>query len=103
MTLGEALAHLRLIAGAVSVPVNADFEGGYAVAPAEVAVNVALAVDTGIAGLSIEDASHDLGDPLLAFDGSAEGLVDLRVYAASVAVGFMMSSNSTGVSFPSLR
>ena len=35
--------------------------------------------------------------------GSAEGLVDLRVYAASVAVGFMMSSNSTGVSFPSLR
>ena len=35
--------------------------------------------------------------------GSAEGLVDLRVYAASVAVGFMMSSNSTGVSLPSLR
>jgi hypothetical protein len=35
--------------------------------------------------------------------GSAEGLVDLRVYAASVAAGFMMSSNSTGVSFPSLR
>ena len=35
--------------------------------------------------------------------GSAEGLVDLRVYAASVAVGFMMSSNSTGVSFPSRR
>ena len=36
-------------------------------------------------------------------EGSAEGLVDLRVYAASVAVGFMMSSNSTGVSFPSRR
>ena len=36
-------------------------------------------------------------------NGSAEGLVDLRVYAASVAVGFMMSSNSTGVSFPSRR
>jgi len=35
--------------------------------------------------------------------GSAEGLVDLRVYAASVAVGFMMSSNSMGVSFPSRR
>ncbi|PKY98895.1 hypothetical protein CYJ26_05810 [Actinomyces urogenitalis] len=35
--------------------------------------------------------------------GTAEGLVDLRVYAASVAVGFMMSSNSTGVSFPSWR
>lgn len=35
--------------------------------------------------------------------GSAEGLVDLRVYAASVAAGFMMSSNSMGVSFPSRR
>ena len=33
-------------------------------------------------------------------DGSAEGFVDLRVYAASVAVGFMMSANSTGMSFP---
>ena len=40
---------------------------------------------------------------LLLAVGSAEGLVDLRVYAASVAVGFMMSSNSTGVSFPSRR
>ena len=38
-----------------------------------------------------------------AVPGSAEGLVDLRVYAASVAAGFMMSSNSTGVSFPSRR
>ena len=45
----------------------------------------------------------DVTRPVPVEHGSAEGLVDLRVYAASVAVGFMMSSNSTGVSFPSLR
>src|SRR5690606_18228478 len=47
VTLEQALEHLRLIAGAVSVPVNADFEGGYAVDPDEVASNVTKAVATG--------------------------------------------------------
>src|SRR3954465_3080027 len=50
--LEEALDHFRDIAGAVSVPVNADFEGGFAVEPERVAVNVALAAATGVAGLS---------------------------------------------------
>ena len=49
-TLAETLAHLRAIAAAVSVPVNADLEGGYAVEPAQVAANVTLAAGTGIAG-----------------------------------------------------
>ena len=61
----QVLDHLRLIAGAVGVPVNADFEGGYAVDPAGVAANVAMAVDTGIAGLSIEDSSGDDAEPLV--------------------------------------
>ena len=59
MTLDEALEHLRAVAAAVHVPVNADFEGGYAVEPADVAANVGRAAETGIAGLSIEDASGD--------------------------------------------
>src|SRR5881628_1454646 len=56
VSLEETLGHLRSIAHDVQVPVNADFEGGFATAPAEVAANVAAATATGIAGLSIEDS-----------------------------------------------
>ena len=80
-TLEEALAHLRVVAGAVGVPVNADFEGGYAVDPDEVGANVTLAAATGIAGLSIEDFSGDANDPLLDFD-----LAVARVAAARRAI-----------------
>src|SRR5437660_6474969 len=55
VSLEETLAHLRAIAEAVRVPVTADFAGGFAVAPEGVATNVAAAIQTGIAGLSIED------------------------------------------------
>jgi methylisocitrate lyase len=51
----ELLEHLRSLAGAIDLPFNADFEGGYAVEPEGVAANVRLAVETGVAGLSIED------------------------------------------------
>ena len=57
VTLDEALHHLRVIAEAVPVPVNADFEGGFAADPADVHANVTLAVATGVAGLSIEDST----------------------------------------------
>ena len=53
----DVLEHLRQIASAVEVPVNADFEGGYASDPDGVAENVELAAATGIAGLSIEDST----------------------------------------------
>ena len=53
----EVLAHLRLLVAATDLPVNADFENGFADAPAQVAANVALAVETGVAGISIEDWS----------------------------------------------
>ena len=72
VTLDEALEHLRVIAGAVDVPVNADFQGGYAVEPAGVAANVARAAATGIAGLSIEDSSGDEAEPLFDFDLAVE-------------------------------
>ncbi len=63
-TLEETLVHLAAIAAAVYVPINADFEGGYAVAHADVAANVKRACETGIAGLSIEDSSGDPDAPL---------------------------------------
>ncbi|MBS0515792.1 MAG: isocitrate lyase/phosphoenolpyruvate mutase family protein [Proteobacteria bacterium] len=49
------LDHLRTLCAATDLPVNADFEDGFAVAPDEVAANVKLAIDAGVAGLSIED------------------------------------------------
>src|SRR5215218_2944659 len=49
------LAHIRFIVEATDLPVNADFEGGYADAPEDVAESVRPCVGTGVAGLSIED------------------------------------------------
>lgn len=64
ITLEQALDHLRLLVGATPLPVNADFENGFADAPERVADHVRLAIATGIAGVSIEDRSGDgLYDP----------------------------------------
>ncbi len=62
------LAHLREIVEATDVPVNADFEGGYADDPDGVAESVRLAVETGVAGLSIEDSTGNADSPLYDFD-----------------------------------
>jgi 2-methylisocitrate lyase-like PEP mutase family enzyme len=75
------LAHLREIAAATDVPVNADFEGGYADAPEGVAESVRLCVATGVAGLSIEDFTGDDANPLYDFD-----LALARVRAARAAI-----------------
>jgi 2-methylisocitrate lyase-like PEP mutase family enzyme len=80
-TRDQVLEHLREVVDAVSVPVNADFEGGYALDPAQVSANVRLAVETGIAGLSIEDSSGDQADPLVEFELAAE-----RIRAARGAI-----------------
>lgn len=60
-TCEETLAHLARLCAAVDVPVNADFESGFAAAPEAVAANVARAVAAGVAGLSIEDTR--VGEP----------------------------------------
>lgn len=60
----SVLAHLRDLVGASSLPVNADFESGFASDAAGVAQSVKLAVDTGVAGLSIEDSTQDASSPL---------------------------------------
>ncbi len=55
IALPDVLQHLTLLCGAVDLPVNADFESGFAAEPEGVAANVELAIQTGVAGLSIED------------------------------------------------
>jgi 2-methylisocitrate lyase-like PEP mutase family enzyme len=64
VTLEEVLAHLTALCDAVDLPVNADFEGGFAHDAEKVAANVARAVKTGVAGLSIEDSTGDAAKPL---------------------------------------
>src|SRR5690349_14285748 len=68
LLLDQVLEHLRQVAEAVSVPVNADFEGGFADDPEGVAANVKQAAATGIAGLSIEDSTGDSEEPLYPFE-----------------------------------
>lgn len=58
------LGHLQAMAAATDVPINADFEGGFAHEPTGVAESVRLAVETGVAGLSIEDSTGDAANPL---------------------------------------
>ncbi|HTB04440.1 MAG TPA: isocitrate lyase/phosphoenolpyruvate mutase family protein [Bradyrhizobium sp.] len=64
VTLEDVLTHLTALCAAVDLPVNADFEGGFAHEPEKVAANVARAVKTGVAGLSIEDSTGDAARPL---------------------------------------
>jgi methylisocitrate lyase len=64
VTLDDVCEHLAALCGAVDLPVNADFEGGFAHKPEKVAANVARGVKTGVAGLSIEDSTGDAAMPL---------------------------------------
>jgi len=64
ITRDAALAHLRDMVAATDLPINADFEGGFAQDAAGVAESVRLAVETGVAGLSIEDSTGDAAAPL---------------------------------------
>jgi 2-methylisocitrate lyase-like PEP mutase family enzyme len=81
----KVLGHIAEIVASVDLPINADFESGYASEPEGVAENVRLCVETGVAGLSIEDATGDREEPL--YDLSLA--VD-RIKAAKDAI------NSTG-------
>jgi 2-methylisocitrate lyase-like PEP mutase family enzyme len=96
VTLDEALEHLRLVASAVKVPVNADFEGGYAVDPEHVAVNVRLAAATGIAGLSIEDSTGDETEPLYEFDLAVERIRAARAAIDESGTGVVLTGRSEG-------
>ena len=96
VTLDEVLAHLRAMTASVDIPFNADFEGGFAVDPADVAVNVTAATATGIAGLSIEDSTGDDANPLF-----ERGLAAERVRAARQAIdasgtGVLLTGRSEG-------
>jgi 2-methylisocitrate lyase-like PEP mutase family enzyme len=80
-SLDEVLAHYREIAAAADIPLNADFENGFADDPDGVAENVTRCIATGVAGLSIEDSPQGATPPLYDFD-----LALARVKAARAAI-----------------
>ena len=84
VTRDMALAHLHEIVAATDVPVNADFERGFAPDAAGVAQSVRLAIETGVAGLSIEDSTGDMAQPLYALDEACK-----RMRAARSAIDKM--------------
>jgi len=96
VTLDEVLEHLRLVVNAVSVPVNADFEGGFAVDPEQVHANVKRAVATGIAGLSIEDSSGDGLEPLYEADLAVERVRAARRAIDGSGTGVVLTGRSEG-------
>jgi methylisocitrate lyase len=105
VSLEATLAHLRSITRSVEIPVNADFEGGFATAPEAVGANVAAATSTGIAGLSIEDATGEVSSPLFEFSLAVE-----RIRAARRAIDdggrdILLTGRSEGFRFgrPDLR
>lgn len=77
----EVLAHYKELAAATDVPLNADFENGFADDPDTVAENVTRCIATGVAGLSIEDSPQHGEFPLYDFD-----LTLARVKAARAAI-----------------
>jgi 2-methylisocitrate lyase-like PEP mutase family enzyme len=90
------LAHLREIVSATDVPVNADFEGGYADDPDGVAESVTLAVATGLAGLSIEDSTGDKDKPLYEFDHAVARMRAARAAIDKAGGGVMLTARTEG-------
>lgn len=76
-----ALAHFAAMADATDLPLNADFQGGFAHEPQGVEQSVRLAIDTGVAGLSIEDSTGDATKPLYDVELAAR-----RIRAARKAI-----------------
>jgi 2-methylisocitrate lyase-like PEP mutase family enzyme len=81
MSRDKVLEHLSALVAATDLPVNADFESGFATDPAGVAESVRLAIGTGVAGVSIEDSTGDAAHPLRGLDESVD-----RIRAARNAI-----------------
>jgi methylisocitrate lyase len=96
VTLEDALGYFRAVVEAVDLPVNGDFEGGFAVEPAGVAANVRAAVETGVAGLSIEDSTGDPARPLFDFPLAVERVGAARQAIDESGTGVLLTGRSEG-------
>ena len=91
VTVDDVCDHLTAVAAAVDIPLNADFEGGFAVKPEDVAVNVARGVKTGVAGLSIEDSTGDKNSPLFESKLAVERIAAARKAIDADKSGVMLT------------
>lgn len=96
VTRDAAIEHFRTIASSVDIPINGDFEGGFAIEPAGVAANVARAITTGIAGISIEDSTGDASHPLFDFELAVERLRAARAAIDSSGLRTVLTGRSEG-------
>ena len=96
VTLAAALAHFRAISSAVEIPVNGDFEGGFAIKPEDVAENFHEAATTGVAGLSIEDSTANAADPLFEFSLAVERVQAAREAIDRSGTGVVLTGRSEG-------
>jgi len=88
------LRNIADIVAAVDVPVNADFESGYAPDPDGVAANVRRCVDTGVAGLSIEDATGDPANPLFELPIAVDRMRAARAAIDASASGVLLTARA---------
>jgi len=92
----ETIAHLKAMSAAVEVPINADFEDGFATMPKDVARNVKIATTTGIAGLSIEDSTGDEAEPLFDFKLAVDRISAARRAIDDSGTGILLTARSEG-------
>jgi 2-methylisocitrate lyase-like PEP mutase family enzyme len=90
------LEHIRSLVGATGLPVNADFEGGYAREPGGVAANVKRCIETGVAGLSIEDSTGDKANPLYDLDFAVARMRAARQAIDQDDSGVMLTGRAEG-------
>ena len=88
----DMLEHFRNVAAATPLPVNADFQNGYADSPEDVAKSVALCIKTGVAGLSIEDATGRDSAPLYESDLAVERIKAARATIDSSGVPVVLTA-----------
>ena len=88
------LAHIAEIVAAVDLPVNADFQAGYADQPEEVAESVRRCVGTGVAGLSIEDSTGDPGHPLYDLPLAVDRIRASRAAIDAAAPGVLLTARA---------
>ena len=92
--LASTLAHFAQIAAVSDLPVNADFQAGYADTPEGVGANVRRCVETGVAGLSIEDSTGDRAKPLYDLDVAVERIKAARAAIDATATGVLLTARA---------
>ncbi|MBC8086371.1 MAG: isocitrate lyase/phosphoenolpyruvate mutase family protein [Phycisphaerae bacterium] len=96
VSMHQVLDHLRELTGAISIPVNADFEGGFAVNVEDVFAHFALAARTGVAGISIEDSTGSSENPLFDFALSVERVRAARRAIDESQTGIVLTGRTEG-------